>query len=139
MDDETKGISRRDLLLLIAAIGGAASPVPSRAQDAAKINPRSYRVVLENEHVRVLEYLAKPGIGVCGVGRHFHPKHLTVALTGGRVKARAEDGNVRIVEGEPGAIFWAPAQVHEVENVSGRNMRAYIVEIKDKEWKPSTG
>ena len=139
MSQENKGLSRRELLLLLAAVGGAASSAPSRAQDAAKINPRSYKVVLENEHVRVLEYLAKPGIGVCGVGRHFHPKHLTIALSGGRAKVRSEDGRVRSEDAPPGTIFWAPAEMHEVENISGRNMRAYIVEIKDKDWKPSTG
>ena len=138
MNNDPKAISRRELLLLLAALGASASP-PSRAQDAAKINPRSYKVLLENEHLRVLEYLAKPGLGVCGVGRHSHPKHLTVALSGGRAKVRGEDGRVHVADVEPGKVFWAPAEVHEVENVSGRNMRAYMVEIKDKDWKPSTG
>jgi quercetin dioxygenase-like cupin family protein len=127
------------LLALLAALGIPAAPASARAQDPAKINPRSYKVVLENEHVRVLEYLAKPGLGVCGVGRHSHPNHVTIALSGGRVKQRAEDGSVRIADAEPGKVFWAPAEVHEVENISGRNMRAYMIEIKDKDWKPSTG
>ena len=139
MNNDQKGLSRRELLALLAAVGASASPAPARAQDAAKVNPRSYKVLFENEHVRVLEHVSKPGLGVCGVGRHSHPKHITVALSGGRVKVRGEDGAVRLADAEPGKIFWAPAEVHEVENISGRNMRGYIIEIKDKDWKPSTG
>ena len=54
---------------------------PAEAQDAARVQPQSYRVVLENDRVRVLEFNAKPGMGVCGVGMHSHPAHLTVLLS----------------------------------------------------------
>ena len=43
------------------------------AQDAVTSDPRSFRVVLENERVRVLEYKSGPGLGVCGHGMHYHP------------------------------------------------------------------
>jgi quercetin dioxygenase-like cupin family protein len=138
MNKEAKGLTRRELLALFAALG-AAQATPPRAQDVAKVNPRSYRVVLENDSVRVLEYLSKPGLSVCGVGRHSHPKHLTVVLSGGRVKVTHADGKVHVADPEPGKIFWSPAETHEIENISGRDKRAYIIEIKDKDWKPSTG
>ena len=45
----------------------------------------------------------------------------------------------RCVEGKAGEVFWAPAETHAVENIFGRPMRAFMVEVKDKDWKPSTG
>ena len=87
----TEKLSRRELLLLLGALGvdaAAAGPqaAPRAAPDPAKINPRSYRVLLENDRCRVLEYKSKPGLGVCGQGRHYHPAHLTIPLVDGKVE-----------------------------------------------------
>lgn len=131
-------MSRRDMLALLGVMG-LASSTDSIAQDATKVNPRSYKVVLENDKVRVLEYKSLPGFGVCGQGKHSHPAHLTIAMADGKVKVVAEDGKTFAADEKSGHIFWAPAQTHSVENISGRPMRTYMVEIKDKEWKESTG
>ena len=131
-------ISRRDLLALLG-IMGLAGTTDLAAQDASKVNPRSYKVVLENEKVRVLEYRSLPGFGICGQGKHSHPAHLTIAMSDGKVKVTTDDGKMISVESKAGKIFWAPAEVHSVENISGRPMRAFMVEIKDKDWKASTG
>src|SRR5260221_709086 len=87
-----KAMSRRELLALIAMLGlGGTTEVA--AQDAAKVNPRSYKVLFENDAVRVLEYNSRPGMGVCGVGKHSHPAHLVVSITGGKAKLTNEDGS----------------------------------------------
>ena len=144
MKNDSKAMSRRDLLVLFAALGaGEALANPKAAEqrgpDPAKINPRTYKVLFENEKIRVLEYHSKPGLGVCGQGRHYHPQHLTIPLTGGKAKVRMPDGTVRIGEKKAGEMFWAPAETHEVENVSGRNVHVYLIEYKDRDWQPSTG
>ena len=133
--------SRRGLLAMLGLVGlvglvGASAVV---AQDAAKVNPRSYRVILENESVRVLEYRSLPGLGVCGQGKHSHPAHLTIGMSDGKVKVTTEDNKLITAEQKSGMVFWAPAETHTVENISGRPMRAYMVELKDKDYKPSTG
>lgn len=130
--------SRRKLLALLGLLG-LAGIEDVAAQDAAKINPRSYRVMLENDSVRVLEYRSLPGLGVCGQGKHFHPAHLVVAMSDGKVKITTEDEKVIAADQKSGGVFWEPAVTHTVENISGRPMRAYLVEIKDKDWKASTG
>jgi hypothetical protein len=128
---------RRELLKLIAALGVGADA--AFAQDPVKAEPRSYRVVFENTKVRVLEYNARPGLGVCGRGMHSHPDHVAIPLTSGKVKVIGEDGKSFIAEVKAGQAFWDPAATHMAENISGSNARALIVEIKDKDWKPSTG
>src|SRR5438046_7603614 len=80
-----RALSRRQVLALLAAFGVAPG---AAAQDAPTVAPRSYRVVLENDRVRVLEYKSRPGFGVCGEGMHYHPEHVTVSLTGAKLKDR---------------------------------------------------
>jgi hypothetical protein len=133
-----KPLTRRDVLAMLAVLGLPASR-PARAQDPSKINPRSYKVAFENERLRVLEYFSKPGLGVCGKGMHSHPAHLTIPLTDAKVKVTLPDGKVILAEGKAGEMFWSPGETHTTENVSGKNVRAYMVEMKDADWKPSTG
>lgn len=129
-------LSRRQLLALLAGFGVGAEAL---AQDAARASPKSYRVVFENEHVRVLEYQSRPGRGVCGQGVHSHPAHLTIALTAARVRVRLADGRTIVATNEPGDVFWEEAATHTTENIGGSDVRAYIVEIKGRDWRPSTG
>ena len=64
MPNDTNKLDRRDILMILAGIGAAAAALPAAAQDAAKVSPRSYKVLFENERLRVLEYISKPGLGV---------------------------------------------------------------------------
>ncbi len=128
---------RRDALVLLAALGVPLGTL--QAQDAAKVEPRSYRVVLENEKVRVLEYVARPGLGVCGAGKHSHPDHVTVVLTPAKTKVTREDGTSFVLDLKAGDTFWEPAATHMAENIGGSGTRMILVEIKDKNWKPGAG
>ena len=129
LDDESPlDELRRNLLRLLPALvltDGA------RAQDAAKVQPQAYRVALENDHLRVLDYNSRPGMGVCGNGMHSHPAHLTVVISGGSVRIRTPDGKTLEQRDIPvGVVFWSEAETHNVENISGNNMRSLIVELK---------
>jgi beta-alanine degradation protein BauB len=131
-------LDRRDLLLLLAGLGAAAAASTASAQDPAKVNPRSYKVLFENDRLRLLEYTAKPGLGVCGQGRHYHPAHLSIPLTDSNVKV-VMAGKTILAEGKAGEAFWEPEVWHSVENVGRNETRAYMVELKGRDWKPSTG
>ena len=107
----------------------AACMLPAAAQDAARIQPGSYKVAMENARVRVLEYTSRPGMGVCGQGLHSHPAHLTILLTPAKVRV-TKGGKIVEAQQAEGTVFWSEAETHEVENVSGRNTRLLIVELK---------
>lgn len=131
-------LTRRDALLLLAALGVSSDSV--FAQDVSKTAPRSYRVVLENEMVRVLEYTARgPGMGVCGAGKHSHPDHVTVTLTPAKTKVTNSDGSTSIYDLKAGEALWEPASTHLAENIGGSGTKMMLIEIKDKNWKPATG
>ena len=129
-------LSRRQMLALLAAFGIAPEAL---AQDSLTAAPRSFRVVLENDRVRVLEYKSRPGFGVCGEGMHFHPDHVTVSLTGAKLKVATPGGKPIFEDVPAGAVFFAPAETHSAEIIGGFGTRSYIVELKGKDWKPSTG
>jgi beta-alanine degradation protein BauB len=100
------------------------------AQDAVQSQPQNYRVAFENDKVRVLEYNSRPGMGVCGDGMHSHPAHLTVLLSTGKVRIKTPDGKVEVHNDPVGAVFWSDAVTHEVENISGSNVRSLLIELK---------
>jgi hypothetical protein len=128
-DDEEHFEARRAIL---AALPMLLLMADADAQDAVVVQPRAYKVVLENDKVRVLEYNSKPGMGMCGNGVHSHPAHLTVALTPAKVRVRLPDGKSIVAENKAGDVFWSEAETHETENISGRNARALMVELKAK-------
>jgi hypothetical protein len=129
-------LSRRQMVAFLAAFGVTEQAL---AQDAVAVDPRSYRVLVENERVRVLEYQSRPGFGVCGQGMHAHPDHVTVSLTGGKLKVTTSEGKTVLREHPPGHVFYAPAEVHSAEIIGGAGTRTLIIELKGKDWKPSTG
>lgn len=127
MNDNAPDDLRRTLLALLPTLLLADE---AGAQDAAKMQPQNFRVAFENDKLRVLDYRSRPGMGVCGTGMHSHPAHLTVGLTPGKVRVKLPDGKVIIEENKEPIVFWSEAETHEVENVSGRDMRAFLIELK---------
>ena len=131
-----RGLRRRQVLALLASLGIEEGAL---AQDARSADPRSFRVLLDNDQLRVLEYTSRPGLAVCGQGMHTHPDHLTIAMASGKVRATLPDGKQLLRDVPQGLVFYSPAETHAVENIGGANYRAYIIELKGPGYKPSTG
>jgi beta-alanine degradation protein BauB len=127
MNPEQPNGLRRALLALLPML---VITEGSSAQDAVQSQPQNYRVAFENDKLRVLEYNSRPGMGVCGDGMHSHPAHLTVLLSSGKVRIKTPDGKVEVHNDPVGAVFWSEAATHEVENISGSNIRSLIIELK---------
>ena len=118
---------------LVCALPLIALAQRAGAQDPAQVQAQSYRVAFENDKLRVLEYNSRPGMGVCGSGMHSHPAHLTVLLSSGSVRIRTPNGRIIVQDNIPlGQVFWSEAETHDVENVSGNNIRSLILEFKGK-------
>jgi len=123
--------TRRKLLLV--GLGGLAARfgIPrAEAQDAAKVMPRAYRVAFENDQLRVLDFVGRPGMGVCGEGMHSHPAHLTVVMSDWKGRATSPDGAVTGRDKKVGDVFWSEAETHKVENTGKTASRVLIVELK---------
>jgi beta-alanine degradation protein BauB len=119
--------------LILAGLGSLAvhlDPSDANAQDPAKVMPRAYRVALENDRLRVLEFTGRPGMGICGEGMHSHPAHLTVVLSDWQGRATTPDGTVRDREKKLGDVFWSEAETHKNENTGKSTSRVLIIELK---------
>ena len=95
--------------------------------DPVVSNPGHYRVLFENERVRVLEYLDQPGERTTG---HQHPDSVMYTLTSFR-RAIERDGRRVEVELEAGEVRWLDAQEHRGENVGTTETRSLFIELKE--------
>jgi beta-alanine degradation protein BauB len=114
---------------VLALLPGLLLATGAEAQDAAKVQPQAYRVSLDNDQMRVLDFVSRPGMGVCGSGVHSHPAHLNIALSDCRARVK-EPGKEFVAESKLGDVWWSPAVTHETENLGGKEARALIVEFK---------
>lgn len=84
-------------------------------------------VKFENERVRVLELLLKPGQSE---RQHSHPQYVLYPLNDYRVRNTNGDGTVRVFERKAGEVFWGGPITHGGENVGTTDVHAIIVELK---------
>jgi quercetin dioxygenase-like cupin family protein len=86
-----------------------------------------YKVIFENERVRVLEYRDEPGDRT---HLHSHPDSVMVTLSafGRRVVAGDRSADVELRAGE---VRWVGAQEHAGENVGDSASHCVFIELKD--------
>ena len=95
--------------------------------DPATTNPDHYKVVFENDRVRVLEYTDVPGDRTTP---HQHPDSVMYTLSTFRRRLVSGDTE-REVELSAGTVGWLPAQEHHGENIGDTPTHVIFVELKD--------
>ncbi len=103
--------------------------------DPVASNPEHYKVVFENERVRVLEYSDQPGDKTTP---HQHPDSVMYTLSTFRRRLVTGDAQ-REVELEAGSVGWLPAQEHHGENVGSTPTKVLFVELKESAGPPTAG
>ena len=111
---------------IVAAIVCFAAPAVL-AQDAAKADPKHYKVVSENTQVRVLRIHYGPHEKSV---MHSHPDAVVTYLTDARVRFTTPDGKSEERAGKAGEAMWTPAGTHLPENLTDKPMEAVLVELK---------
>jgi quercetin dioxygenase-like cupin family protein len=112
--------------LLCAAVCLFAATVAT-AQDAAKVDPKHYKVEAENDQVRVLRVHYGPGEKSV---MHSHPGQVVVYLTDGTMKFHFPDGKTQDATGKTGETQITPAVVHDPENTGKTAFEAIVIELK---------
>jgi quercetin dioxygenase-like cupin family protein len=97
------------------------------AQDAVKVDPKHYKVLVENAQVRVLRIHYGPHETSV---RHAHPNAVVTYLTDGRIKMLLGNGKTVISTGKAGESLWTPAGVHTPTNLGDKPFEAVLVELK---------
>ena len=96
-------------------------------RDPVATNPDLYRVVFENERVRVLAYRDAPG---AKTAPHGHPDSVMITMSAFRRRLVSGEES-REVTLQPWQVRWLPAQTHSGENVGDTPSEAFFVELKD--------
>ena len=104
----------------------AVSSSTSSVQDPVKLSPQYYKVLLENDEVRVLEFRAKPGEKE---PMHSHPSAVVYNFEGFKVRSTV-DGKTQEVIGKGGEALWRPPITHSFENIGETDVHALVVELK---------
>jgi hypothetical protein len=95
--------------------------------DPTVTDPDKYRVIFENERVRVLEYTDKPGDRT---SPHGHPDSVMYTLTA--FERRLIHGEQeRDVQLDAGRVVWVAAQEHQGENIGTTETHSIFVELKE--------
>lgn len=106
-------------LVLLAPSGMAQDPVP--------LYPDNYKVLLENDRVRVLDFQLKKG---AKENLHEHPSAVTYVLSPFKIRFTFPDGTTRIREAKTGDVFFGEALVHASENIGETDAHGILVEMK---------
>jgi beta-alanine degradation protein BauB len=97
------------------------------AEDAVKVAPEIYKVVLENDQVRVLEVRMAPG---AKTDVHGHPALVAIMLEAGKVRFSESGGETTELELPAGQPIYLPATEHTSENTGDSELHGYLVELK---------
>lgn len=95
--------------------------------DPISSNPTFYRVLLENDRVRVLEYVDEPGDATVA---HTHPDSVMVTLSSFSRRLNSADGHIN-VEMAAFQARWLDAQEHRGTNTGTTGTHAIFVELKE--------
>ena len=97
------------------------------SRDPTVTDPDKYKVVFENERVRVLEYRDEPGQRT---SPHRHPDSVMCTLSS--FQRRLVHGDAaRDVHVEAGDVAWLDAQEHWGENIGETDTHVLFVELKE--------
>ena len=115
------------LVILLAPLRAAVGQQEA-STDAAGVAPDRFKVLLENEHVRVLEYALRPGERDPW---HTHPAKVSYVVEGGELRIHLADGTSFLSTEVKGAAEWREAlPSHYAENVGRTPVSILLVEVK---------
>jgi quercetin dioxygenase-like cupin family protein len=97
--------------------------------DPVKVAPQVYKVLLENDRVRVLEITMRPG-GQSPM--HWHPGYVIYGLSGGKARFRNPEGKTAEMEVKQGEVVWRPSEFHAVENTGNTRIEVLNIELKQQ-------
>jgi quercetin dioxygenase-like cupin family protein len=96
--------------------------------DSVVTNPDHYKLVFENDRVRVLEYTDQPGDRTTP---HEHPDSVMYTLSSFR-RRLVSGSQQRDVGIAAGTTNWLPAQQHFGENIGDTPTHVLFVELKSE-------
>ena len=95
--------------------------------DPVKLSPQLYKVRLENDRVRVLEYRLKPGDKE---PMHSHPPGVVYVFSDANFRTTSADGSTSDGPSVAGEVHWRDFTTHAAENIGKTEAHALAIELK---------
>jgi quercetin dioxygenase-like cupin family protein len=100
----------------------------ARAQDPVKVAPKNFKVLLENERVRVLDFHSSAGEKI---PMHSHPAYISYSVAGtGKTKFTSADGKTTEEAAKVGGATWHAAGTHASEYEGPGTTHVVLIELK---------
>jgi quinol monooxygenase YgiN/quercetin dioxygenase-like cupin family protein len=105
----------------------AALPLVARAQDPVPRYPRNYRVLVENDRVRVLDFRLRKGDTE---ELHSHPAHVLYVLEPFTIRFALPGGRTAVREAKAGDVLFSEAVTHSPTNIGSTDAHGILIELK---------
>jgi quinol monooxygenase YgiN/quercetin dioxygenase-like cupin family protein len=102
-------------------------PCAALAQDPVALYPENYRVLHENDRVRVIDFQLKRG---ARERAHRHRPHVVYVLQGFEIRFTFPDGSTALRKTKTGDVLFSEAVTHASENVGETDAHGLLVELK---------
>jgi hypothetical protein len=117
--------------VLFAALVFVFAAGTALAQDPVKVAPNNFKVLLDNDRVRVLEFRSKGE----KIPMHSHPDCLIYNFVTGKTKYTSPDGKTTERDSKAGDVAWRDAETHASQYLGTGDAHALLVEFKAKPHK----
>lgn len=97
------------------------------AQDPITTSPQYYKVLIDNDEIRVVEFHLKPGEVE---PMHSHSRGFVYALSDAKLKVTVPDKKSEEIVIKAGEAHWREPVTHAIENIGTTEARAIAVELK---------
>ena len=129
------------LLTFVSFVVCGAISYPANAQqqaaeiDAVQVSPDRYRVLLDNQEVRVIEYVLRPGERDLW---HTQPPRVSYVVSGGSLRITQADGTSFVTNEKQGTAQWMNTLGrHYAQNIGSTPVRIVLVEVKSAPRSPA--
>src|SRR4029079_9192017 len=94
--------------------------------DPVSVSPDKYKILLENEQARVVDYIIEPGARDAW---HTHPPKASYVVSGGTFRITLADSTSFLSEDSTGSASWRGATpLHYARNVGSTSIHVILVE-----------
>ena len=100
---------------------------PPATLDPLLLAPENYKLLMENDQVRVFDVRIRPGEKL---RLHANGPSVIYVFNDGRLQHTYEDGTSVVTTAVAGALIWDEAEAHETQNVGETDIHSLKIELK---------
>ena len=121
---------------LLAAVAALSFVVPAAvlAQDPVPRYPDNYKVLIENDRVRVLDFRLRKGDTE---EFHMHPAHVLYVLAPFKIMFKLPGGRTAVREAKAGDVLFSEAVMHSPTKIGETDAHGILVELQGQTVKPA--